>query len=98
MLDYFSTVKEAFNWRCKLGLKPLLIFMFKSVLAYIFLVGFYIVGFQILVRTPLMHYMSVENILNITKYTTLVIIIVVSVPVGLHILKFLIGCITSNHK
>ncbi|SMG30231.1 hypothetical protein SAMN03159353_1006201 [Cedecea sp. NFIX57] len=95
MLNYFRTMKDAFYWQKKLGLKPLMVFILKSVLAYIFLVGLYLVVFRILMYTPFIDYMTVDIIYEITINMLIAFRIILSVPVILHVIKTTVRGITA---
>lgn len=96
MLDYFRTLKDAFYWQKKLGLKAWLMFGLKSVLAYIFLVGLYLVGFRILMYTPVIDYMTGDIIYGITANVLLALRIILSIPVILHGIKTAVRGITAG--
>ncbi|VEB98952.1 Uncharacterised protein [Cedecea lapagei] len=87
MLDYFRTIKDAFYWQKKLGLKPLVMFILNNVFAYIFLVGLYLVVFRMLVYTPLVDYVTVDIISEITANVLNTLQIILCVPVILHVIK-----------
>ncbi|AMO49054.1 Hypothetical protein AKI40_2660 [Enterobacter sp. FY-07] len=87
MLSYFRTLKDAFDWKQNLGLKPLAMFVLKSVLAYIFLVGLYLVGFRVVMYTPFMDYMTVDTVCEITANVLIALRIILSIPVILHVIK-----------
>lgn len=64
MNGYFRTIKDAFSWRKKLDIKQLLLFALYSVLAYIFLVGLYLVGTSLAIGlyTPLMDSLTADSL------------------------------------
>ena len=96
MLNYFRTLRDAFDWNKKLALKPLALFVLKSVLAYILLVGLYLVGFRVVMYTPLMEYMTVDIIYEITASVLLAFRITLSIPVILHVIKTMVRGITAG--
>ena len=98
MSDYFRTLKAAFSWQKMLGLKQLTFFVLKSVLAYIFLVGLYLVGFRLVMLTPLMDSMTVDNVYDITAGTLRALGIALSIPAILHVIKTLVRGITVSSK
>lgn len=95
MLGYFLTLKDAFNWHKKLSLKQLVIFAFMSVFAYIFLVGLYFFGFMAAMHTPLMDYLTVDAVYEITASVLLALRVILSIPLILHVLKSIVGGIAA---
>lgn len=98
MLGYFRTLKDAFNWQRKLGLKQLMLFALHNVLAYIFLVGLYLVGFSLATAlyTPLMDSLTADSIGEITASVLLALKIILSIPVILHVIKSIVRGITAG--
>ncbi|MBS1207520.1 MAG: hypothetical protein H6R25_4419 [Proteobacteria bacterium] len=95
MFDYFRTFKEAFGWQRKLGLRALLIFIGKSFLAYVFLVGFYLVGLRLVLLTPVMDYLTTDKVVETTLDTMLGFRLVVLIPVVMHVVKTRYGELSS---
>lgn len=98
MRDYFRTIKDAFSWQKKLSLKQLALFALKSVLAYIFLIGLYLVGFSavIAVYTPLRDSLTVDDIYEMTANVLPALKVILSIPVILHIIKTMVRGITAG--
>jgi hypothetical protein len=98
MLGYFRTLKDAFNWQRKLGLKQLMLFALHNVLAYIFLVGLYLVGFSLVAAlyTPLTDSLTVDSIGEITASVLLALKIILSIPLILHVIKSIVRGITAG--
>lgn len=98
MLGYFRTLKDAFNWKRKLGLKQLMLFVLHNVLAYIFLVGLYLVGSSLVIAlyTPLMDSLTADSIGEITASVLLALKIILSIPVILHVIKSIVRGITAG--
>lgn len=100
MLGYFRTLKDAFNWKRKLGLKQLMLFALQNVLAYIFLVGLYLVGFSLAAAlyTPLTDSLTADLIGEITAGVLLALKIILSIPLILHVIKSIVrGIATVIH-
>ena len=98
MLGYFRTLKDAFNWQRKLGLKQLMLFALYNVLAYIFLVGLYLVGFSLAAAlyAPLRDSLTIDSIGEITANVLLALKILLSIPVILHVIKSIVRGITAG--
>lgn len=97
MIGYFRTIKDAFSWQKKLGIKQLLLFTLYSVLAYIFLVGFYLVGTSLAIGiyTPLMDSLTADSISEITAKVLMTLKVILAIPLILHIIKTLVRGITA---
>ncbi|EKM0665575.1 hypothetical protein RBA25_000933 [Cronobacter turicensis] len=97
MLGYFRTIKEAFSWQKKLGIKQLMLFVLYSVFAYIFLVGLYLVGASLAIGiyTPLMDSLTADSLNEITAKVLLTFKVILAIPLILHIVKTLVRAITA---
>ncbi|ELY2738298.1 hypothetical protein SMC30_003313 [Cronobacter dublinensis] len=97
MIGYFRMIKDAFSWQKKLDIKQLLLFALYSVLAYIFLVGLYLVGASLAIGlyTPLMDSLTADSLNEITASVLLAFKAILAIPLIIHVIKTLVRGITA---
>ncbi|EOI3556555.1 hypothetical protein [Cronobacter dublinensis] len=97
MIGYFRAIKDAFSWQKKLDIKQLLLFALYSVLAYIFLVGLYLVGASLAIGlyTPLMDSLTADSLNEITAIVLLAFKVILAIPLIMHVIKTLVRGITA---
>ncbi|EOV9616205.1 hypothetical protein ACN5LY_000755 [Cronobacter dublinensis] len=97
MIGYFRAIKDAFSWQKKLDIKQLLLFALYSVLAYIFLVGLYLIGASLAIGlyTPLMDSLTADSLNEITAIVLLAFKVILAIPLIMHVIKTLVRGITA---
>ncbi|EOC0143394.1 hypothetical protein ACI0YY_000588 [Cronobacter sakazakii] len=92
---YFTYWRNTLRWGYRLSIKQLLAFMGYSVIAYSFLLGFWLALFQVVAFTPLMEYLTADRVINSSIWVTRVAQALVGIPVMLHAVKTVIWLFTT---
>ncbi|CCJ72299.1 FIG00554450: hypothetical protein [Cronobacter condimenti 1330] len=92
---YFIWLKNTFRWGYRLSIKQLFRFIFYSALAYCLLTGVLLVAFQIIARTPLINYLTVDDVMTTVTWGGRTIQALVGIPVALNAIKTFIWLFTT---
>ncbi|EKK3975376.1 hypothetical protein ACN1T9_000505 [Cronobacter sakazakii] len=92
---YFTYWRNTLRWGYRLSIKQLLAFVGYSVIAYSFLLGFWLALFQVVAFTPLMEYLTADRVINSSIWVTRVAQALVGIPVMLHAVKTVIWLFTT---
>ncbi|MCL7707549.1 hypothetical protein M8368_29725, partial [Enterobacter kobei] len=77
---YFTHWRNTLRWGYRLSIKQLLAFIGYSVVAYIFLLGFWLALAQVIAFTPLMEYLTADIVTNSSIWVTCFAQALVGIP------------------
>ncbi|WP_105635296.1 hypothetical protein [Cronobacter dublinensis] len=92
---YLTWLKNTFRWGYRLTFKQLVKFIMYSALMYCLLLGAWFALLQIMAFTPLIEYVTADQIIQTSFSATRVIQALVGIPVVLHAIKSLIWLFTA---
>ncbi|ELY4001253.1 hypothetical protein SMY28_001693 [Cronobacter dublinensis] len=92
---YLTWLKNTFRWGYRLTIKQLVKFIMCSALMYCLLLGAWFALLQIMAFTPLIEYVTADQIILTSFSATRVIQALVGIPVVLHAIKSLIWLFTT---
>lgn len=92
---YFTHWRNTLRWGYRLSIKQLLAFIGYSVVAYIFLLGFWLALAQVIAFTPLMEYLTADIVTNSSIWVTCFAQALVGIPLILHAIKTVIWLFTT---
>lgn len=92
---YFTHWRNTLRWGYRLSIKQLLAFIGYSVVAYIFLLGFWLALAQVIAFTPLMEYLTADIVTNSSIWVTYFAQALVGIPLILHAIKTVIWLFTT---
>ncbi|EPE7488665.1 hypothetical protein ACSMAF_000678 [Cronobacter universalis] len=92
---YLTDWRNTFRWGYRLSIKQLVVFIGRSVIAYIFLLGLWLAVFQVIAFTPLVEYLTADIIITTGTRVTYASQALVGIPVILHAIKSVIWLFTT---
>ncbi|EMA4136534.1 hypothetical protein [Cronobacter turicensis] len=92
---YFTHWRNTLRWGYRLSIKQLVVFIGRSVIAYIFLLGLWLAVFQAIAFTPLIDYLTADIITTAGVWVTRAAQALVGIPVILHAIKSVIWLFTT---